>query len=206
MAKNNDSKRVAPRTTSPIQPRVSSVRIFGTKINPNTVIILIRMFIDGPDVSLNGSPTVSPATVALCHSLPFALPFPKKPDSTNFFALSQAPPALDIMIPNMYPDPMAPKSRPTSARCPKPNPIMIGDIMAMRPGSTISQRAEIVEIRMHRSCSGRTPDLPSRRPGISLNCLLTSTIMASAALDTASMVSAPNRNGSMIPRRSDVIT
>ena len=29
------------------------------------VISLIRMLIDGPDVSLNGSPTVSPTTAAL---------------------------------------------------------------------------------------------------------------------------------------------
>ena len=31
-------------------------------------ISLIKIFIDGPDVSLNGSPTVSPVTDALCGS------------------------------------------------------------------------------------------------------------------------------------------
>src|ERR1700742_1347171 len=31
-------------------------------------INLIRIFIDGPEVSLNGSPTVSPVTDALCGS------------------------------------------------------------------------------------------------------------------------------------------
>lgn len=31
-------------------------------------ISLIRMFIEGPEVSLNGSPTVSPVTDALCGS------------------------------------------------------------------------------------------------------------------------------------------
>jgi len=31
---------------------------------------LMRMFIDGPEVSLSGSPTVSPTTAALCVSLP----------------------------------------------------------------------------------------------------------------------------------------
>ena len=31
-------------------------------------ISLIKMFIEGPDVSLNGSPTVSPVTEALCGS------------------------------------------------------------------------------------------------------------------------------------------
>ena len=32
---------------------------------------LIRMFISGPEVSLNGSPTVSPTTAAACVSEPF---------------------------------------------------------------------------------------------------------------------------------------
>ena len=40
-------------------------------INPENTIetvehSLIRMFIEGPEVSLNGSPTVSPTTAALC--------------------------------------------------------------------------------------------------------------------------------------------
>ena len=49
------------------------------------LISLIRIFKLGPDVSLNGSPTVSPTTVALWTSLP--LP-PKLPSSTYFLALS----------------------------------------------------------------------------------------------------------------------
>ena len=57
-------------------------------------ITLIKIFIDGPEVSLNGSPTVSPTTVAACASVP--LP-PKLPFSTNFLALSHAPPALAII-------------------------------------------------------------------------------------------------------------
>ena len=57
-------------------------------------ITLIMMFIEGPEVSLRGSPTVSPTTQPLWVSPP--LP-PKCPSSTYFFALSQAPPALDIM-------------------------------------------------------------------------------------------------------------
>jgi hypothetical protein len=35
------------------------------KINETIVITLITMFIDGPEVSLNGSPIVSPTTAAL---------------------------------------------------------------------------------------------------------------------------------------------
>ena len=38
------------------------------------LISLIRMFSDGPDVSLNGSPTVSPTTVALWLSDPLRCP------------------------------------------------------------------------------------------------------------------------------------
>ncbi len=45
-----------------------------TKALANTrltiVMTLIKMFIDGPEVSLNGSPTVSPTTAALCGSEP----------------------------------------------------------------------------------------------------------------------------------------
>ena len=44
-------------------------------------ISLIRILSDGPEVSLNGSPTVSPMTLAACASEP--LP-PKAPFSINF--------------------------------------------------------------------------------------------------------------------------
>ena len=37
----------------------------GANTSDTTVINLIRMLIEGPDVSLNGSPTVSPTTAAL---------------------------------------------------------------------------------------------------------------------------------------------
>lgn len=39
-------------------------------------ISLIRMFRAGPDVSFNGSPTVSPTTAALWMSVPFVTFFP----------------------------------------------------------------------------------------------------------------------------------
>lgn len=60
-------------------------------------INLIRMLRAGPEVSFNGSPTVSPITAALCSSDPFFLTTPSMtsyPDSIYFFALSQAPPVL----------------------------------------------------------------------------------------------------------------
>ena len=43
------------------------------KTNDNIAINFIKMFKAGPDVSFNGSPTVSPITAALCSSLPFFL-------------------------------------------------------------------------------------------------------------------------------------
>ena len=69
---------------------------------------------EGPEVSLNGSPTVSPVTAALCASEPLKVisPLISTPASKDFFALSQAPPALfwntaqrtpDTVTPAMYP-------------------------------------------------------------------------------------------------------
>ena len=50
---------------------------------------LIKIWIEGPAVSLQGSPTVSPVTAAKCTSVFF-----KPIDSQYFFVLSQAPPPL----------------------------------------------------------------------------------------------------------------
>src|SRR3546814_17610602 len=60
----------------------------------------MRMFMDGPEVSLNGSPTVSPTTAALCGSEP--LP-PWWPCSMYFFELSQAPPELAMKMARQKP-------------------------------------------------------------------------------------------------------
>jgi hypothetical protein len=51
---------------------------------------LMTGFMATDEVSLKGSPTVSPTTHAAWRSVPFAL----SSVSTTFFALSQAPPAL----------------------------------------------------------------------------------------------------------------
>ena len=69
--------------------------IKGTISTETILINLIRMFRDGPVVSLKGSPTVSPITAAACESPPLASPG-SLPDSMYFLALSQAPPAFDI--------------------------------------------------------------------------------------------------------------
>lgn len=65
---------------------------------------LIKIFKAGPEVSLRGSPTVSPTTAALWIYVPFLtlLPFSSiiAPLSMYFLALSQAPPvfAADMAI------------------------------------------------------------------------------------------------------------
>ena len=43
----------------------------GAKTRDSTAMSLIKMLSDGPDVSLSGSPIVSPITAALCGSDPF---------------------------------------------------------------------------------------------------------------------------------------
>lgn len=45
--------------------RLPTARNRGANTRDTTVISLIRMLMEGPDVSLNGSPTVSPTTAAL---------------------------------------------------------------------------------------------------------------------------------------------
>ena len=60
------------------------------KTTDTIAINLIRMFKAGPEVSLKGSPTVSPTTPALWDSEPL----PPKWPSMYFLALSQAPPAF----------------------------------------------------------------------------------------------------------------
>ena len=59
----------------------------------------MRILRDGPAVSLNGSPIVSPVTADLWASDP--LP-PWLPASIYFLELSQAPPALFKKIANIY--------------------------------------------------------------------------------------------------------
>ena len=71
--------------------------ITGVNTTATMLMSFTRMFREGPEVSLQGSPTVSPITAAawVGFLLPSAsfLP-PKLPFSICFLALSQAPPAL----------------------------------------------------------------------------------------------------------------
>src|SRR5262245_7967592 len=93
-------KAIAPisttRDTPAIVKRAASLSfrlmMAGSVRRATRFITLISGFRAGPAVSLNGSPTVSPMTAALCASEP--LP-PWWPSSMYFLALSQAPPELD---------------------------------------------------------------------------------------------------------------
>ncbi len=156
---------------------------------------------DGPLVSLNGSPTVSPTTAALCGSEP--LP-PWAPPSMYFLALSQAPPALAMKSASITPVTVAPASIPPSVSMPKSLPTSTGAITAVSPGTIISRRAARVEMSTQRALSGLA--LPSMRPGISRNCRRTSCTMPSAARPTAVMVIAATRNGRIPPRKMPITT
>ena len=57
----------------------------------------------------------------------------------------------------------------------------------------------VVEISTALAASGLTPFLPSFRPGISLNCLLTSSIIAAAAVPTACIVNPAKTKGNNPP-------
>ena len=110
-------------------------------------ISLIRMLSDGPDVSLNGSPTVSPTMVALWHSEPFP---PKFPSSTIFFALSHAPPEMAMKIYRMKPVDRPPTRSNKTPPTPRTTPMITGMIIARRLGSIISCWAERVLISTQR--------------------------------------------------------
>src|SRR5690606_30658 len=167
------------------------------KIRATIVITLMRMFMEGPEVSLKGSPTVSPTTAALCGSEP--LP-PWAPASMYFLALSQAPPALAMKMASAKPTTRAPARKPPRAFT-SMKPITRGITTARPPGISISLSAAPVEMSTHLAYSGSTPSLPSRRPGISRNWRRTSSIILLAARPTASIVRAAKTKGSMAPRK-----
>ena len=122
-----------------------------------------------------------------------------------FLALSQAPPALAINMARQKPATKAPaKNPPKESMLTKPN--INGITTARIPGASISFREAEVEIATHLAESGITPSAPSRSPGISRNCLLTSSIIFCAARPTASIVNAANKKGSIAPRKSPINT
>ena len=110
-----------PPQSKPIQPLIigANLTIRPAKTTDTMLINLIRMLRLGPEVSLKGSPTVSPTTAALWAAEP--LP-PWWPSSMYFLALSQLPPAFAIMMASTNPQTVAPMSKPewrliTAASC-----------------------------------------------------------------------------------------
>src|SRR5690606_38790590 len=83
------------------------------KIRATVLMTLISGLIEGPAVSLYGSPTVSPTTAAAWASEP--LP-PWLPSSMYFLALSQAPPPLDIVSAVVRTDAIEPLRQQPGAR------------------------------------------------------------------------------------------
>ena len=75
-------------------PSAVSVTASSTASSPKRVVNLITGFMATDDVSLNGSPTVSPMTVAAWRGVPFSF----KSTSTTFLALSHAPPAFAMKM------------------------------------------------------------------------------------------------------------
>jgi hypothetical protein len=95
-------------------------------INDKIAINLTRIFNAGPEVSFNGSPTVSPTTAALCIYDPFnTLLFSVSnitPLYIYFFALSHAPPVFDAEMAICTPLTIAPGRNPARITGPKKKP------------------------------------------------------------------------------------
>uniref|UniRef100_A0A7C8YN61 Uncharacterized protein n=1 Tax=Opuntia streptacantha TaxID=393608 RepID=A0A7C8YN61_OPUST len=106
---------------------------------------LIRIFSEGPEVSLSGSPM----TAALCGLEPFgprALACSEAPASIYFLALSHAPPVLDADMAIWTPETREPARTPERVSTPKNMPTMSGMSMTKAPGGTISLIEASVEI------------------------------------------------------------
>mmetsp|Transcript_75283 Transcript_75283/g.174528 ORF Transcript_75283/g.174528 Transcript_75283/m.174528 type:complete len:258 (+) Transcript_75283:141-914(+) len=99
--------------------------INGAMSSATMAISFSKISNDGPDVSLKGSPTVSPTT----HALPWSV-FLSWSFSHSFFELSQAPPALPIITAIIAALPIVPASRPMTARGPTMKPTTKGESTA----------------------------------------------------------------------------
>src|SRR3546814_19892062 len=112
-------QKKAPRSRGPCCRLDVTCYSSGTSSSATMLMILIRGLIAGPAVSLQGSPTVSPVTAALCASEP--LP-PWLTSSMYFLAFSQAPPPVVIELATNRPETMVPINRPPTACAPAPGP------------------------------------------------------------------------------------
>ena len=126
----------------------------GAKTIDTMLISLIRMFSEGPEVSLQGSPTVSPMTAApwvgFFEPSGSFLP-PWAPFSMYFLALSHAPPALFSMVASRKPVTSPPASSPTTPGTPRISPVTTGTMIAISAGTIISRWAPAVEMLTQRA-------------------------------------------------------
>lgn len=109
----------------------------------------------GPEVSFNGSPTVSPITAALCSLVPLPLvtlsaPL-NSPDSIYFLALSQAPPELAEEMAIDTPEIKIPGKTPATAVGPNKIPTTKGVPKTMEAGKNISSKEDLVAMLIHLS-------------------------------------------------------
>ena len=112
--------------------------LIGAKSEDTSDITVMSVFREGPAVSLNGSPTVSPTTAALCASEPGP---PNLPVSIYFLALSHSPPAFAISRAKITPVKIAPPKKPPSASGPSTKPITSGSPTARKAGSSSEESA-----------------------------------------------------------------
>jgi hypothetical protein len=102
----------------------------GAKTSDKIALSLIKMLREGPDVSFNGSPTVSPITAERWAVVPLATTSPfslfNLPLSIYFLALSQAPPVLEAEIAIWTPETKAPGNKPATALGPNKKPTIMG--------------------------------------------------------------------------------
>merc|ERR1719187_526089 len=111
---------------------------YDSMADPNTrlrmAVSFITMLSAGPEVSLSGSPTVSPVTEFLCASEPLTNSLPRPPAEMYFLELSQAPPVLLMEMASCTLETRAPDRSPAHAFFPKPIPATSGLRITRAPG------------------------------------------------------------------------
>ena len=113
--------------------------------------------VDGVGSSPRRAQVELPKDAAADPSSFFSFDRPFVPSFSQYFlALSQAPPALLIIMATMAPLTMAPPNTPTSVAGPTRNPTNNGARTAYVPGAIISRTEDLVEISTHLLLSGIT--------------------------------------------------
>merc|ERR1719160_2429305 len=141
---NNDDIVAQSQHGPPAAFEYSKMAVPKTKLR--MAVNFMTMFKAGPEVSFNGSPTVSPVTEFLCASEPFTYSLPSPPAEMYFLELSQAPPVLLMEMASCTLDTKAPDNIPAQVFLPKPRPATKGLKMTKAPGRIISFNDASVEI------------------------------------------------------------